>query len=134
MLKGSALNTRENSHVEQMRHHAKFSFGVGFAPGVFKILAHHDHSAARTTERLVRGGGHKMAVWHGVVEKPARNQTRGMAYVCKKQCANLVGNAAKFGVVQVTAVGTGAANYHFWLLAPSDFANGRIMQRAGLAL
>jgi hypothetical protein len=73
-------------------------------------LAEEDHSATRTTERLVGGGGDDVGVGEGRLVDAGSDETRDVGHVHHEVAANLVGDLAHAGVVDLTAVGGGTGN------------------------
>ncbi len=75
MLQRSALHAGEDTAVEQCAHFSDGPFGRFTAPGVIKILAHHDDAAARPAQCFVRGRGHDVAMRHWISEQTGSDQS-----------------------------------------------------------
>lgn len=74
------------------------------------VLAEEDETRAGTTERLVGGGGHNVAVGEGIVDALGGDETADVGHVAHEQSSDAIGDAAEAGIVPITGVGAGTAD------------------------
>ena len=89
VLQRTALHAREHRGVDLL---AQLRLGQ-------------DEPAARTAQRLVRGGGHHVGVGHRVGVQARRDQAGEVRHVHHEQGARLVGDLPEAGEVQLARVG-----------------------------
>ncbi len=88
VLQRTALLTGEDRGVDLLR----------------ELLRRQDHTTARTTQRLVRGGRDDVGVRHRVGVQPGGDQAREVRHVDHQVRADLVRDAAEGGEVELTGV------------------------------
>ena len=134
MLQRTTLLTREDSAVEQGAHHLYLTFGCGQTPRIFKVLAHEDDTATRTTKGLVGGRGHYVGILHRVLQQTGGYQTGRMGHVYHQQGTHLVGYGTHAGIVPLTAVGTATADDELWTMLTSQLLHLVVVHTAGLTV
>ena len=108
---GATLVAREDGEVDrtlEIVERLLASLGVGLA----YTLAEEDHGTTGSTEGLVGGGCDNVAVLEGRLVDASSDKTRDMGHVHQEVAANLVGNLAHAGVVNLTAVSGGTGDEH----------------------
>src|SRR5690625_5753530 len=89
MLQPSSLHPRKNTTVQDRRHHDRFSFPRLPAPRILKILPHHDHTTAWTSQGFMGRTGHDMTMRHRIIQYFSGNQSGWMSYIRHQKRSDL---------------------------------------------
>ncbi len=101
----SALNSRNHHRIQKLTHHfGATRFHRFRSKRIFKILAHQNHTAARTSQSLMRRGSNHMTMWNGIIQKFFGNEPCRMSNICKKKSTHGVGDFTKFFIIDISRV------------------------------
>ena len=97
-----------------------------------ELLGGEDEAGARAAEGFVRGGGGDVSVWDGRRVSPTGNQTGEVGHIDHKIGADLIGDLAHAGEVEVAGVGAAAADDDLWLFAGGDVFDLVVVEGLGI--
>jgi len=100
---GTALKTGENGHVDCLLDWLTINLGA---------LVVEDDTRARTSQRLVGGGGDDVGVLERRGMKIGRNQTGDMGHVHEEVGTDFVADGTELAEIDVARVGRGTGNDH----------------------
>ncbi|OQA04410.1 MAG: hypothetical protein BWY67_02287 [Bacteroidetes bacterium ADurb.Bin397] len=113
MLQWSALCSRKNSTIKYSTHQFDFSFRSFVSHRIFKILAHHDHSASWSAKCFMCCSCNNVTIRKRIIQQTTCDQSGRMCNICHKQCANFVSNFSHSDKIPVTRIRRSTCNYQF---------------------
>jgi len=77
-------------------------------------LPEEDHTTARSTKRLVGGGGHNVSVVEWALADVAGDEARDVGHVAEEEGTTGVSDSAKASIVPLTWVGRATTEKELW--------------------
>ena len=134
VLQRAALYAGEDAGIEDGTHLLDLSLRSGETPGVVKVLAHEDDTAAGTAKRLVGGGSDNMSVFDGVLQETGGNEAGGVGHVNPEDGAHFVGDGSHALVVPLAGVGRCTADDELGLALEGFALHLIVVYAAGLGI
>ena len=88
-----------------------------------------DHRAARAAQGFVRGGGDDVGVRHGRRMRATGNKACEVRHVDHQDRADLVGDLAESGEIELARIGRMAGDQQFRTVLQGEFADGRVVEQ-----
>ena len=99
-----------------------------------KLLAREDETAARTAQRLVRGGGHDVGIRHGALVHAARDEPRDVRHIDHEQRAVAVRDVGEHGKVDRARIRRRAGDEQLGMVLLDHVLHGVIVDTTRLGI
>jgi len=115
-----ALNSWHDHAVDKLRPSAQcISFSIHNATIIFRISAHQDHTASRTSQGLMSRSRNKMSIRNGAGVSASGHYAGNMSHIDHKVSPDLICNSPKGVKIDDARIGTSAGNYQLRLMLTS---------------